>query len=85
MIEIEWTDKQLKAAGISKRKLTSIVRRQNELAKEMAELNLRLFVAAGHPVITKAWETLDGESEDFADTVIAYIQGARNWDGGDPW
>lgn len=46
-MSIKWTDDQLKAAKIPKRKLQALVKRLERCSKEMAELQLEVYGASG--------------------------------------
>ncbi len=82
---IEWTDEQLKAAGIDKRKLQSLDRRLNQCAKDMRELGLHLYGAAGTGcLIHKSRPThIDRPGGETADQGSIVASVGDGFDGGD--
>lgn len=82
---VNWTDKQLKEAGIDKRKLKSLVRRLRKCAEDMKELDLHVYGASGsghliHSSRPTHFRSILGVYADQESSVASLGQG---FDGGD--
>lgn len=78
---INWTDTQLKQAKISKRKLTSLVKKFEQCAKLMHELNLNVYGSDGTGyLIHKSCPEHDDKGNANFDAIVANI--GFGFDGG---
>lgn len=80
---INWTDEQLKEAGIDKVKLKSVVARFRRLTREMGEMGLHVYgqSGSGH-LIHNSRRTHNGPNCD-ADRGSSVADIGQGYDGGD--
>lgn len=83
---IEWTDDQLKAAGINKRKLKKVVRLLEESSALMWSMGLHVYGASGsgclvHKSRPTHIDTPMGNSKADQGCVVARV--GEGYDGGD--
>jgi hypothetical protein len=90
MINLNWTDEQLKEAGLDRKKVESIARRLSRLGREMQSMGLSIYGAAGSGNLIhksrqphKDHPTLPSEQIEDYGCVIADLDGVTQWDGGD--
>lgn len=80
MGDIDWSDAQLKAAGVPKRKLKSLVRKLGECAEMMQELGFTLYGSdgSGYLIHNSRPEHVDGKA-DFG-AIVSHV--GFGFDGG---
>jgi hypothetical protein len=81
---IEWTDEQLEAAGLDKKKIEKITRRFRKLSKEMDEMGLTVYGASGSGCLIHVSRPTHNDALGAAPdqgSVIAHL--GRGFDGGD--
>jgi len=81
--DIEWTDEQLKGAGINKSKLMRLIKKIDAISEEMRGLKLQFYAANGEACLTHlSRSTHSGNAEPDYQAVISYM-GTGWMDGGD--
>lgn len=84
--KIRWTDEQLAAAGIDKKKLQLLVRKLNDAANLMDEMDMQIYGAAGsgnliHRSRPTHIDLPSGDHRADQGSVVAWV--GEGFDGGD--